>query len=282
MSETTPQPLPHQELRDALKAGPTGGRWRWEINLMSKCLHLVGGPYREFDLTIMDFDRWGMSNAVATLRDTSADGMNIMHRLPDRKDWFAPFPGRAHHADWCQQVTHPDMKWIEAANPKAITALLKDRDQLATDAQNCKELIWALARELKCLPSTFSDANGHVLKAAIALNAERDRLAADVANLTAAASDVQAERRRQIEVEGWTPERDDGYTFGELARAGAAYAAQSLCAEDAELDCGPPKWWPWSADWWKPTGRRRMLVKAGALILAEIERLDRAAMKGNP
>lgn len=179
MSETTPQPLPHQELRDALKAGPTGGRWRWEINLMSKCLHLVGGPYREFDLTIMDFDRWGMSNAVATLRDTSVDGMNIMHRLPDRKDWFAPFPGRAHHADWCQQVIHPDMKWIEAANPKAINALLEDRDQQATDAQACKELIWALARELNCLPSTFSDANGHVLKAAIALNSERDRLVAE-------------------------------------------------------------------------------------------------------
>jgi hypothetical protein len=30
-------------------------------------------------------------------------------------------------------------------------------------------------------------------------------------------------------------------------------------------------------EWWKPTNRRRDLVKAGALILAEIERLDRAA-----
>ena len=30
---------------------------------------------------------------------------------------------------------------------------------------------------------------------------------------------------------------------------------------------------------WKPTDRRRDLVKAGALILAEIERLDRAACK---
>lgn len=94
---------------------------------------------------------------------------------------------------------------------------------------------------------------------------------------TEAAKDVLAERQRQISVEGWTPEHDDEHSFGELARAGAAYAAQSLCAEDAELDCGPPRWWPWDRSWWKPSGRRQMLVKAGALVLAEIERLDRAA-----
>jgi len=35
--------------------------------------------------------------------------------------------------------------------------------------------------------------------------------------------------------------------------------------------------WTWERAWWKPTTRRRDLVKAGALILAEIERLDRAA-----
>lgn len=122
-------------LRDALDAGPTGGRWRWEINLENKRLHLVGGPYREFDLTIMDFDRWGMGGAVATLRDTSVDGMNIMHRLPDRKDWIAPFPGRAHHANWCQQVTHPDMRWIEEANPKVIRSLLDERDRLAAEVE---------------------------------------------------------------------------------------------------------------------------------------------------
>jgi hypothetical protein len=35
----------------------------------------------------------------------------------------------------------------------------------------------------------------------------------------------------------------------------------------------------WPQDWeFKPADPRRMLVKAGALILAEIERLDRAAL----
>ena len=47
----------------------------------------------------------------------------------------------------------------------------------------------------------------------------------------------------------------------------------------------PPPSWPWVRRWWKPTDRRRDLVKAGALILAEIERLDRiereAMVNGN-
>ena len=99
----------------------TPGPWRWELNRKSKVLHLVGGRPK-YDLTIMDFDRWGMGGAVATLRDTSEDGLNIMHRLPDRPEWIAPFTGRAHHADWCADVTHPDMRLMAAA-PDLLAAL---------------------------------------------------------------------------------------------------------------------------------------------------------------
>lgn len=99
----------------------TPGPWRWELNRRHKVLHLVGGR-PQYDLTIMDFDRWGMNRAVATLRDPSEDGMNIMHRLPDRSDWVAPFPGREHHADWCADVTHPDMRLMAAA-PDLLEAL---------------------------------------------------------------------------------------------------------------------------------------------------------------
>ncbi len=50
--------------------------------------------------------------------------MNIMHRLCDRPDWIAPFPGRAHHASWCSDVTHPDMRLMAAA-PDLLEALQK-------------------------------------------------------------------------------------------------------------------------------------------------------------
>ena len=112
--------------------------------------------------------------------------------------------------------------------------------------------------------------------------------------LTKAAEDVLAERRRQVEVEGWTTERDDKiHPRGELARAAACYALESAgvlrgktvtTPSDVEYSRGAsysfrPSYWPWCVSWWKPSNRRRNLVKAGALILAEIERLDRAAAR---
>lgn len=99
----------------------TPGPWQWEFNRAHKSMSLVGGRPK-YDLTIMDFDRWGMRGAVATLRDTAEDGMNIMHRLCDRPDWIAPFPGRNHHADWCADVIHPDMRLMAAA-PDLLEAL---------------------------------------------------------------------------------------------------------------------------------------------------------------
>ena len=95
--------------------------------------------------------------------------------------------------------------------------------------------------------------------------------------ISRAASDVLAERQRQVEVEGWSAAHDDGHSSGELALAAAAYA-QFAAKTDRQRAAGSlnrANWWPWSPDWWKPSDRRRDLVKAGALILAEIERLDR-------
>ncbi|MFI8608550.1 hypothetical protein ACIGFL_09530 [Pseudomonas sp. NPDC077649] len=111
---------------------------------------------------------------------------------------------------------------------------------------------------------------------------------------TPAARDVLAERQRQITAEGWTPDHDAEHDGGELAAAGAAYA---LHAADhlhpySQGDGGDeaPDCWPWHNEvagrgegpvrtepaWWKPGAPRRNLIKAGALILAEIERLDSA------
>ena len=99
--------------------------------------------------------------------------------------------------------------------------------------------------------------------------------------LTEAARDVLAERHRQIQAEGWTPAHDDEHDSGELAGAGAAYALHAADAlhpqsqGDAYRDGSIPHGWCWEDCWWKPTDPRRSLVKAGALILAELERMDR-------
>jgi hypothetical protein len=94
---------------------------------------------------------------------------------------------------------------------------------------------------------------------------------------TPAARDVLAERQRQVEAEGWTPEHDDVHYDQSLALAAAWYATPSFTRDS--LDVNDMSLWPisWSELHFKPGDRRRELVKAGALILAEIERLDRAS-----
>ena len=83
-----------------------------------------------------------------------------------------------------------------------------------------------------------------------------------------AARDLLAERQRQISAEGMTNAGDDGYRAAELPRAAAAYILNGANDE-------APAIWPWAKAWWKPRDARANYVRAGALILAEIERLDR-------
>lgn len=93
--------------------------------------------------------------------------------------------------------------------------------------------------------------------------------------LTSAAADVLAERKRQMDVEGWTPEHDDKHKPGELSDAAACYAAWGGPPSVSSIGLPPPIW-PWDCRDWKPSTTRRDLVKAAALLLAEIERIDRS------
>jgi hypothetical protein len=88
--------------------------------------------------------------------------------------------------------------------------------------------------------------------------------------------DVGAERRRQIEVEGYSYDHDDQYRQGELERAGAAYALYS---------CRPGFWfvndiWAFSRRFWKPRSHRENLVRAAAFLIAAIETIDRREQSG--
>lgn len=101
---------------------------------------------------------------------------------------------------------------------------------------------------------------------------------------------IAQERRRQVTDEQFSAERDDAYTTGQLSQAAAAYATvgsatiRGASAEEfpADMMHGEGEWPDdWDAEWWKPSDDPiRNLVKAGALIAAEIDRMLRDNAKG--
>lgn len=94
-----------------------------------------------------------------------------------------------------------------------------------------------------------------------------------------ALGDVAAERLRQRTEEGCSPGHDDGHTNGELAAAGMCYAGHACLTIQGLAQDTVPTPWPWADEHWNPKNPRRDLVRAAALIIAEIERLDRAEAK---
>ena len=98
--------------------------------------------------------------------------------------------------------------------------------------------------------------------------------------ITPALRDVIVERYRQVNDEHFSADHDDEHDEGELGMAAACYAMEGASNLMDALDAGePPSLWPWDEEWWKPTTHRQNCVKAAALIIAEIERLDRMEVK---
>lgn len=158
--------------------------------------------------------------------------------------------------DFTQVQTDRNGEFIALANPANILALVE-----ALEKAQGMEAYW----KTQCRGITD---HCEELQARIAQLESR--------TVTAAAADVLAERKRQVTTEGWTPEHDDQHVNFEMAIAGGLYAISAVDSHH-KLRNSAPSAWPWDRKWWKPDGPRRDLVKAGALILAEIERLDRAA-----
>jgi len=111
--------------------------------------------------------------------------------------------------------------------------------------------------------------------------------------------EIASERARQITKEGYALDHDDEHDDGSLALAAACYASPVLLyREDVRANSrqyNDP--WPWAERFDKRPGhgnqvvankhakpglRRNLLIKAAALIVAEIERLDRATRRAVP
>ncbi|MCO5091981.1 hypothetical protein [Bosea sp. (in: a-proteobacteria)] len=104
------------------------------------------------------------------------------------------------------------------------------------------------------------------------------------------ALDVLAERRRQVQAEGFDARHDAKYRNAELLAAALTYGARAAVTiklrargtsdeeiEQASARHGVPASWPWGRNWWKPHPLRKCLVIAAALIIAQIDAIDRGA-----
>ena len=103
---------------------------------------------------------------------------------------------------------------------------------------------------------------------------------------------IAGERKRQIEKEGWSSDHDDEHVEGQMAWAAICYIAPARVYRKGGFSFFDP--WAWDKEWDKrlkygkkgddelpdpktyaPEQRLDLLVKAGALIAAEIDRLNR-------
>lgn len=111
-----------------------------------------------------------------------------------------------------------------------------------------------------------------------------DRDTKKLTNMKTGAELIAEERERQISQEGWNNANDDAYTKFQLVKAAKCYLEPG-CDRFLSTAKSPkgdlvPFGWPWDFRYWKPTpeDRTRELVKAGALIAAEIDRLQRQSV----
>lgn len=144
----------------------------------------------------------------------------------------------------------------------------------------------ALLDRIEALP--FEDP-GYILGAGAMLETALQQLTGTP--LSQAALDAIAERNRQQTVEGWTPAHDDQYHQNELVIAAIGYAAatefrrRNQASVMSRIHGGVSTgWfrWPFNWSWWKPKDHRRDLIKAIALLLAEVERFDREIARSRP
>ena len=187
------------------------------------------------------------------------------------KDWPAPYDHLRSDAVTESLVTDARDQIATATQPAQVA--LSDADMLALirKVEDKLGIVWFVPDDSgRCLwRTTDTEERNKFVRTLLSMHSAPTNAIGD------AARDVIVERQRQMSAEGWTPEHDDEHEIGELARAAACYAANATGFRlQSRLNI-----WPWDREWWKPTTPRRDLIKAGALILAEIERIDRAAVQ---
>jgi hypothetical protein len=141
--------------------------------------------------------------------------------------------------------------------------LVKQADALAVVAVRDAEIARLTAERMA------QRGRGRSFAEIVRLTAERDALRKDAPGFTLATIDVLIERQHQIHGRLFSPKYDNGWSDRQLSRAAACYANPELLKIEG-VDA-----WPWGRHVLRLHDHRDNCVRAAALLLAEIERLDR-------
>jgi hypothetical protein len=279
-----------REAVERLLDGVTPGPWGCSTGKLVRIVKVVGRS----PIVLAGVHRFGRNGGKATDGDCEANARfiaasrELVPALLARAEAAEAERDRAMQA--CEQIasrldaalaevarlsTPPDaLALVAAAYRDAVRNILGVTILVAPDGISHREGAESVRRQLAGFIETLTPADAESHLTAL-LRAEYERGKAETQ--TDAARDVLAERARQVSAEGWTREHDDLYVDGEMAAAAACYA---ITGGKWQSKAGVllSMLWPWARSWFKSTGHRRDLVKAGALILAEIERLDRLAL----
>lgn len=256
--------LRHLDALLAASAAPAIGDSQHLANLLAR-IHQDGGHYQAKHGTEQAVD--DADHIVAELHAkfdevTGESGMKKLDRLERVLDGYEDMPNATSaQQDEREALTAFPFPWRVVQGNKGVTGVMFKPVDIRS-ANN--HTLFRVGNGDYALP---------LANLIVAMTAQQAQAGGeDKRPQTAAARDVLAERRRQIEKEGWMPPHDDEHSDGQMAVAAACYAVTT------NQRAVTPAWWPWEDEWWKPKDYRRNLVRAGALILAEIERLDRAAL----
>ncbi|HHG5326055.1 TPA: hypothetical protein ACPWPG_001447 [Pseudomonas aeruginosa] len=219
----------------------------------------------------------------------------------DRDSWAEQAEQRL--ADWDEMRKERDAALAEverlreskgdpAGSLEKCMKVMYERDEHAKRLEVALARVAELEKELAMARDAASkgDAARH---AACGMEMEIEELRAELAELRArvvVVPDAANDRRKSAHYcRGWNACLDElarlnGMTVSEgLLRR---IVTPALTSSDAQDRIGALEElrallvslaWPWDEQWWKPSTARRDMVKACALALAEIERLDRAA-----
>lgn len=261
--------------------------------------------------------REAMHNLIALARPHFSDASEMLALHEAEKALAAPSTSeaelrrerdelRAERDQWDRRVMYDELavreyenratqqRHIDEQTARAEVAESRLASATAQQAASEVEIEWlreALERERSCSVGDWASQRENDALT-IKFYEMQDRARAAESQLTEATAphsviaEIAAERRRQVEEEGWTAEHDDGHDDSQIALAAACYALPEWQRKHIKVDAPAARHrkalaarlWPWSLTWWKPKGPRRDLIRAAALIVAEIERLDRAAL----